>query len=61
MGLTPYGYLVWSSLYNQQPGSWGDQSTISGLLRHITREEYGTLKLSPMKSQTEGNQKPRLL
>ena len=40
----PYCYLVTTS---PKEGSWGDFSTLSGLIKHVTREEYGTLKLAP--------------
>lgn len=44
MGLSPYLYLYLSAS-RPMPGSWGDTSTISGLLRHMLRAEYGTFQL----------------
>lgn len=43
-GVLPYMYLVIASL-RPKPGSWGDMTTFSGLLRHVLRSEYGTLQL----------------
>lgn len=45
LGLCPYSYLYWSSKIKFSPGSWGDTSTLMGLIRHILRSEYGTFKL----------------
>ncbi|KAG9481324.1 hypothetical protein GDO78_010524, partial [Eleutherodactylus coqui] len=58
MGLLPYSYLIVSSYFNQAQWTWGDQTTIQGLLTHLLREEYGTFSLvklplvsSPLKFQ----------
>lgn len=40
----PYSYLFFASS-RPKPGSWGDMTTVEGLLRHILRSEYGTFKL----------------
>lgn len=44
LGLAPYAALVVSA-QNPQQGSWGDLSSMQGLIRHILRQEYGTWKL----------------
>lgn len=44
VGLSPYFYFVLSS-QNPQQGSWGDLTSIRGMVRHFLREEYGTLNL----------------
>jgi hypothetical protein len=44
-GLTPYLYLVLRP--SDSPlTTWGDSSTFDGLLTHVTRAEYGTLRLA---------------
>ena len=45
-GLSPYAYLVFASGPHAAWGSWGDQSTLSGFLRHLLRQEYGTFRLA---------------
>ncbi|KAM9294395.1 protein O-mannosyl-transferase TMEM260 [Gastrophryne carolinensis] len=45
-GLSPYFYLIVSSYFNQARWTWGDQTTIQGLLTHLLREEYGTFSLA---------------
>ena len=45
LGLLPYAYLVLRAHKGPYPGSWGDQRTISGFLRHVLRAEYGTFKM----------------
>ena len=47
IGLSPYTYLVLSSLRGVTPGSWGDLTTIQGLWTHVSRSEYGTWQLGP--------------
>lgn len=44
LGLSPCAYYITSSR-NPQQGSWGDLSSIRGLVRHVLRHEYGTLRL----------------
>lgn len=44
-GLMPYAYLPLAGKYGPKPGSWGDVATWSGLLHHVRRGDYGTLKL----------------
>ena len=44
VGMSPYAYLV-AAARNPRPGSWGDASSLRGLLRHVLREEYGTFQL----------------
>ncbi|GLD96327.1 hypothetical protein PINS_up005010 [Pythium insidiosum] len=53
VGLLPYSYTLLAATM-PTPGSWGDTSTIGGLVRHILRQEYGTFKLSPQTALTEG-------
>jgi hypothetical protein len=43
-GLTPYLYLLVRPAADPLT-TWGDTSTISGFLTHVTRGEYGTLRL----------------
>ncbi|KAM3920156.1 protein O-mannosyl-transferase TMEM260 [Leptodactylus fuscus] len=45
-GLLPYSYLIVSSYFNQARWTWGDQTTVQGLLTHLLREEYGTFSLA---------------
>ncbi|KAL4172543.1 hypothetical protein KRP22_007707 [Phytophthora ramorum] len=45
LGLTPYIYMPITAVWNPQPGSWGDVSTLSGLIHHIRRADYGTFRL----------------
>ena len=45
LGLLPYAYLVLRAHKGPYPGSWGDQRTVSGFLRHVLRAEYGTFKM----------------
>ncbi len=44
LGIAPYYYLVLSSAHPAK-GSWGDQTSLEGLFRHVTRAEYGTFQL----------------
>uniref|UniRef100_A0A8C6PJR6 Transmembrane protein 260 n=1 Tax=Nothobranchius furzeri TaxID=105023 RepID=A0A8C6PJR6_NOTFU len=46
-GFLPYLYLPVSSYLNAARWSWGDQTTLSGLLNHLLRTEYGTFSLIP--------------
>uniref|UniRef100_A0A3P8U9K9 Transmembrane protein 260 n=1 Tax=Amphiprion percula TaxID=161767 RepID=A0A3P8U9K9_AMPPE len=50
-GFLPYIYLPISSYLNTARWSWGDQTTLSGLLIHLLRSEYGTFSLA----KTEGS------
>ncbi|XP_041429053.1 transmembrane protein 260 isoform X2 [Xenopus laevis] len=50
VGLSPYLYLIVSSYLNRARWTWGDQTTIQGIVTHILREEYGTFSLA--KSET---------
>ncbi|XP_076023866.1 protein O-mannosyl-transferase TMEM260 [Genypterus blacodes] len=45
-GFLPYVYLPVSSYLNTARWSWGDQTTLSGLLTHLLRAEYGTFSLA---------------
>ncbi len=44
LGLLPYAYLMIASS-SRAPLSWGDQTTIDGLLAHFLRRDYGTFSL----------------
>lgn len=44
LGLLPYAYLPWASA-RRLPGNWGELTTAEGLWRHLTRAEYGSLRL----------------
>ncbi|KAG8013400.1 hypothetical protein GBF38_021746 [Nibea albiflora] len=44
-GFLPYVYLPISSYLNKARWSWGDQTTLLGLLTHLLRAEYGTFSL----------------
>ncbi|XP_060918703.1 protein O-mannosyl-transferase TMEM260 [Labrus mixtus] len=45
-GFLPYIYLPVSSYLNTARWSWGDQTTLTGLLTHLLRAEYGTFSLA---------------
>ncbi|XP_041703625.2 transmembrane protein 260 [Coregonus clupeaformis] len=45
-GFLPYVYLPISSYLNTARWSWGDQTSLSGLLTHLLRTEYGTFSLA---------------
>ncbi|XP_039897966.1 transmembrane protein 260 [Simochromis diagramma] len=49
-GFLPYIYLPISSYLNAARWSWGDQTTLSGLLTHLLRAEYGTFCLAKTES-----------
>uniref|UniRef100_A0A8C5ENJ8 Transmembrane protein 260 n=1 Tax=Gouania willdenowi TaxID=441366 RepID=A0A8C5ENJ8_GOUWI len=44
-GFVPYVYLPISSYLNTARWSWGDQTSLSGLLVHLLRAEYGTFMI----------------
>jgi hypothetical protein len=44
LGLLPYAYLVFASR-SAAAVSWGDESTLDGLVGHFLRRDYGTLGL----------------
>ncbi len=44
-GLAPYAYLPWAQLRRRQQGSWGDSTTLAGLVHHLRRGDYGTFRL----------------
>lgn len=59
LGFSPYVYLPVSSFLNKARWSWGDQTSLSGLLKHLLRAEYGTFSLvrpPPPPPSTTGNQ-----
>ncbi|KAI9991814.1 hypothetical protein PInf_017185 [Phytophthora infestans] len=45
LGLMPYIYMPITAIWSSQPGSWGDVTTLSGLIHHVRRADYGTLRL----------------
>ncbi|GMF14870.1 unnamed protein product [Phytophthora lilii] len=45
LGLMPYIYMPITAIWNSQPGSWGDVTTLGGLVHHIRRADYGTFRL----------------
>ncbi|KAK2878589.1 hypothetical protein Q8A67_019380 [Cirrhinus molitorella] len=45
-GFVPYIYLPISSYLNRARWSWGDQTSLHGLLTHLLRAEYGTFSLA---------------
>jgi hypothetical protein len=47
-GLAPYVYL-WLVSHTQAAVSWGDQTTLDGLLGHVLRRNYGTFSLGQAK------------
>ena len=55
-GIALYAYLPISSAIVDSSGGWGDVSSISGLVHHILRRDYGTFQLYSGKAgkQTEG-------
>ena len=44
-GLLPYLYLPLASWLRWARWTWGDHTTLSGLLTHLLRKEYGTFNL----------------
>ena len=44
LGISPYLYLVYSAV-DVKRASWGDFTSVQGLLNHILRTEYGTFQL----------------
>ncbi|KAE9108302.1 hypothetical protein PF002_g4719 [Phytophthora fragariae] len=53
-GLMPYIYMPITAIWNPQPGSWGDVTTLSGLIHHIRRADYGTFRLYASNEANEG-------
>lgn len=53
-GLLPYVYMPLTSVWNPQPGSWGDVTTLAGFVHHIRRADYGTFRLFASNDETEG-------
>ncbi|XP_066537295.1 protein O-mannosyl-transferase TMEM260 isoform X2 [Hoplias malabaricus] len=45
-GFLPYLYLPISSYLNTARWSWGDQTSLGGLITHLLRTEYGTFSLA---------------
>ena len=44
-GLLPYVHLPLSAL-RKPPSTWGDHTTVTGILTHFLRKEYGTFQLA---------------
>lgn len=53
-GLLPYAYLPIADALKPSV-SWGNASTLQGLLAHVMRSEYGTLQLGPTRLDSSGN------
>ncbi|POM67008.1 Hypothetical protein PHPALM_17053 [Phytophthora palmivora] len=53
-GLMPYIYMPITAIWNPQPGSWGDVTTLTGLIHHIRRADYGTFRLYASNEANEG-------
>ncbi|DBA05317.1 TPA: hypothetical protein N0F65_007479 [Lagenidium giganteum] len=54
LGLIPYIYMPLTAIWNPQPGSWGDVTTVAGFIHHLRRADYGTFQLfSGARQQTE--------
>ena len=55
-GFSLYVYMPYSQLTKPEDGSWGHVTTLSGLLHHFLRRDYGTLQLFSGEAgrQTEG-------
>jgi hypothetical protein len=51
LGLVPYAYLATASA-SQAAVSWGDQTTLDGLVAHVLRRTYGTFSMG---QATEGS------
>jgi len=52
LGLFPYAYLVVASR-SAAAVSWGDESTLDGLLGHFLRRDYGTFSLGKTSSKAD--------
>lgn len=52
LGLLPYAYLAVASR-SAAAVSWGDESTVDGLLGHFLRREYGTFSLGKASSKAD--------
>eukprot|EP00040_Diaphanoeca_grandis_P019148 m.100896 g.100896 ORF g.100896 m.100896 type:complete len:653 (+) comp27284_c0_seq1:96-2054(+) len=46
IGLSPYLFTYISAVRNQATMTWGDQRTLRGFWKHLSREEYGTFSLA---------------
>lgn len=56
LGLSPYVY-TYIAAWSPKPGSWGDTSSIKGLITHIARAEYGTFQLGLLKGSETSAQR----
>lgn len=45
LGLSPYAFLPLAAIRAPKPGSWGNVATWRGLLHHLRRGDYGSLRL----------------
>ena len=45
LGLAPYAFLPLAANLAPKPGSWGNVATLRGLLHHLRRGDYGSLRL----------------
>lgn len=55
LGLTPYAFLPLAANRAPKPGSWGNVATWGGLLHHLRRGDYGSLRLYAGKVGTGGD------
>jgi hypothetical protein len=46
VGLSPYLYLLYAARHPTSSCTWGDTSTLRGLLHHFLRADYGTFNLA---------------
>ena len=45
LGFTTYVYLPLAAIQVPRPGPWGDVTTSRGLWHHLSREDYGSLRI----------------
>eukprot|EP00752_Nemacystus_decipiens_P006962 g6246.t2 len=55
LGLTPYAFLPLAANLAPKPGSWGNVATLWGLLHHVRRGDYGSLRLYSGKVRSGGD------
>lgn len=53
LGLLPYALLPALSVPTPRKNSWGSQSSMPGLIRHVLRRDYGTFQLTAAGSAAE--------
>lgn len=45
VGISSYSLLPLLAVYRPHAGSWGDVTTVRGLIHHLLRRDYGTMRL----------------